>query len=239
MCASECVLKTLACRGLRVGPSKDQKTADVWKKDVWDFQAFSQTLIELRFAMGNEGKHGKKLNSQTWPGTPRRPSPRHPRPPEKNSRFSRWAGVLQWAPHQQLELKDLGGQGCAGNAYLPWGCSLEGGQHASYGACTFIQGACRSSALRCLRFDLASQTKTRPICKLVREKGCLYSGFRVFFLERRRLIHKTSQLRENHWFLWITLVLQRKHFQFRKGPLVRKRLPIGLFFVAWFAWTDL
>ena len=59
-----------------------QKAADVWKKDVWDFQAFSQTSLELRFALGYEGKDGKNLNSQTWPGTPRRPSPRHPRPPD-------------------------------------------------------------------------------------------------------------------------------------------------------------
>ena len=60
----------------------DQKTADVWKKDVWDFQAFSQTFLELRFSLGNDGKGGRNLNSQTWPGTPRRPSPRHPQPPE-------------------------------------------------------------------------------------------------------------------------------------------------------------
>ena len=33
-----------------------QKAADVWKKDVWDFQAFSQTSLELRFLLGNEGK---------------------------------------------------------------------------------------------------------------------------------------------------------------------------------------
>ena len=59
-----------------------QKAADVWKKDVWDFQAFSQTFLELRFSLGNEGKDGKNLNSQTWPGTPRRPSFRHPRPPD-------------------------------------------------------------------------------------------------------------------------------------------------------------
>ena len=57
-----------------------QKAADVWKKDVWDFQSFSQTSLELRFSLGNEGKDGKNLNSQTWPGTPRRPSSRHPRP---------------------------------------------------------------------------------------------------------------------------------------------------------------
>ena len=26
---------------------QSQKTADVWKKDVWDFQAISQTFLEL------------------------------------------------------------------------------------------------------------------------------------------------------------------------------------------------
>ena len=55
-----------------------QKAADVCKKEVWDFQVFSQTFFELRFSLGNEGKDGKNLNSQTWPGTPRRPSSRHP-----------------------------------------------------------------------------------------------------------------------------------------------------------------
>ena len=58
-----------------------QKSADVWKKDVWDFQGSSQTFSELEFSLGNEGKEGRNLNSQTWPGSPRRPSPRHPRPP--------------------------------------------------------------------------------------------------------------------------------------------------------------
>ena len=54
---------------------RDQNAADTWKKDVWDFQVFSQTFFELRFSLENEGKDGKNLNSQTWPGTPRRPSP--------------------------------------------------------------------------------------------------------------------------------------------------------------------
>ena len=43
-----------------------QKAADVWKKEVWDFQMFSQTFFELQFSLGNEGKDGKNLNSQTW-----------------------------------------------------------------------------------------------------------------------------------------------------------------------------
>ena len=59
-----------------------QKAVDVWKKDVWDFQAFSQTFFELRFSLGSEGEDCRNLSSQTWPGSPRRSSSRHPRPPE-------------------------------------------------------------------------------------------------------------------------------------------------------------
>ena len=32
---------------------------DVWKKDFWDFQVFSQTFLELRYSLGNEGKDSK------------------------------------------------------------------------------------------------------------------------------------------------------------------------------------
>ena len=46
--------------------------ADVCSKDVWDLQAFSQTFFELQFSLGNEGKEGKNLSSQTRPGSPRR-----------------------------------------------------------------------------------------------------------------------------------------------------------------------
>ena len=56
-----------------------QRADDVWKKDVWGaFPDIFRTAISL----GNEGKDGKNLSSQTWPGSPRRPSPRHPRPPD-------------------------------------------------------------------------------------------------------------------------------------------------------------
>ena len=64
--------------------SETRKAADVSKKDVWDFQVFSQTFFELRFSLGTERKDVKNLNSQTWPGTPRRPPPRHPRPSYKH-----------------------------------------------------------------------------------------------------------------------------------------------------------
>ena len=42
------------------------------------------TFFELRFSLVGEGKEGKNLSSQTWPGNSRRPSPRHLRPPDKN-----------------------------------------------------------------------------------------------------------------------------------------------------------
>ena len=35
-----------------------------------------------QFSLGNEGKDSNNLNSQTWPGSPRRPSSRHPLPPD-------------------------------------------------------------------------------------------------------------------------------------------------------------
>ena len=39
-------------------------------------------IFKLRFSLRNKGKSGKNLSSPTWPGSPRRPSPRHPRPPD-------------------------------------------------------------------------------------------------------------------------------------------------------------
>ena len=63
-------------------PSLIRRIADVWWKDVWDFQVFSQTFFELRFSLGDEGKEGDNLTSQTWPGSPRCPSPRHPPLPD-------------------------------------------------------------------------------------------------------------------------------------------------------------
>ena len=42
-----------------------QKAANVWKKDVWEFQALSQTFLELRFSLGNEGV-GKNLTSANF-----------------------------------------------------------------------------------------------------------------------------------------------------------------------------
>ena len=63
-----------------------RKTADVWKKDVWDIHALSQMFRELRFFLGNEGNDGKNLSSQTWPGSPTRPPCRHPRPSNMGKR---------------------------------------------------------------------------------------------------------------------------------------------------------
>ena len=78
----------IAVKWVNLISARNQKAADVWKKDVWDFQAFSRTFLELRFSLGDEGKDGKNLNSQTWPGTPRPPSSRHPRPLEERWRIT-------------------------------------------------------------------------------------------------------------------------------------------------------
>ena len=49
-----------------------QKAADVCKKDVWDFQVFSQTFFELRFSLGNEGKRRQEpeLPDLAWNSQP-------------------------------------------------------------------------------------------------------------------------------------------------------------------------
>ena len=54
--------------------------ADVWEKDVWDFQA-----KELRFLptfLQFLGKIAVQKMSGKTPGSPRHPSSRHPRPSE-------------------------------------------------------------------------------------------------------------------------------------------------------------
>ena len=43
---------------------------------------FPRHLLNCVFFVGNEREDCKNLNSQTWPGTHRRPSSRHPWPPE-------------------------------------------------------------------------------------------------------------------------------------------------------------
>ena len=72
-------------------PRRPGKVKNIWvfsgicfqkAADVWNFQARSQTFLVLRFSLGIEGKDGKHLSSQTWPGSPRHPSPRHLRPPD-------------------------------------------------------------------------------------------------------------------------------------------------------------
>ena len=68
--------------------------------DVWDFQVFSQTFFELRFSLGNEGRDGKNLNSQTWPGTTRRPSPRHLQPSYSGKKESVSCAVKKEREHQ-------------------------------------------------------------------------------------------------------------------------------------------
>ena len=47
----------------------------------WGFWRSSEFM---QFSLGNEGKDGRNLSSQTWLGSPRRPSPRHPRPLERS-----------------------------------------------------------------------------------------------------------------------------------------------------------
>ena len=62
---------------------KDRKVADVWKKDVWEFQAKSGSSGSCRLFLYFLGKSAVQKMSGSTPGSPRHPSCRHPRPSEK------------------------------------------------------------------------------------------------------------------------------------------------------------
>ena len=56
--------------------------ADVWEKDVWDFQAKSGSSGSCRLFLRFLGKITVSEMSGKAPGGPRHPSSRHPRPSE-------------------------------------------------------------------------------------------------------------------------------------------------------------
>ena len=64
-----------ALRGVR-------KVADVWKKDVWEFQAKSGSSGSCRLFLHFLGKIAVRKTSGRTSGSPRHPSCRHPRPSE-------------------------------------------------------------------------------------------------------------------------------------------------------------
>ena len=57
-----------------------QVVADVWKKDVWEFQAKSGSSGSWRLFLHFLGRIRVQEMSGKTPGSPRRPSSRHPRP---------------------------------------------------------------------------------------------------------------------------------------------------------------
>ena len=54
--------------------------ADVWEKDVWEFQAKSGSSGSCRLFLHFLGKIAVQELSGKTPGSPRHPSSRHPRP---------------------------------------------------------------------------------------------------------------------------------------------------------------
>ena len=58
----------------------DRVVADVWEKDVWEFQADFGSSGSYRFFLHFLGKIAVQEMSGKMPGTPRHPSSRHPRP---------------------------------------------------------------------------------------------------------------------------------------------------------------
>ena len=57
-----------------------RKVADVWEKDVWEFQAKSGSSGSCRLFLHFLGKIAVRKMSGRTPGSPRHPSSRHPRP---------------------------------------------------------------------------------------------------------------------------------------------------------------
>ena len=53
-------------------PNFSSETRGCWKKDVWHFEAFSKTIIEVRVSLGNVRKQSKNYNSQSCLGNPKR-----------------------------------------------------------------------------------------------------------------------------------------------------------------------
>ena len=56
--------------------------ADVWEKDVWEFQVKSGSSGSWRLFLHFLGKIGVQKMSGKTPESPRHPSSRHPRPSE-------------------------------------------------------------------------------------------------------------------------------------------------------------
>ena len=90
-----------------------QRTSDY---QIHPEQSHNSPSFVSQFSLGNEGKEGQSLSSQTWPGSPRRPSPRYPRPPDSSLEFpsrvqpglpkpysSRYLSFPEFSPPQHWE----------------------------------------------------------------------------------------------------------------------------------------
>ena len=64
---------------------ENRKVEDVWKKDVWEFQAKSGSSGSCRLFLHFLGKIAVRKTSGRTPGSPRHPSCRHRRPSEKSA----------------------------------------------------------------------------------------------------------------------------------------------------------
>ena len=89
--------KEIPSRNLR--KIKNRTVADVWEKDVWEFQAKSGSSSSCRLFLHFLGKIGVQGMSGKTPG-----SPRHPRPSEKGQ-ASVWKKGKD--PHPQDKIQHL------------------------------------------------------------------------------------------------------------------------------------
>ena len=78
----QCTGKQMRIPPFPLPPLKCRVVADVWEKDVWDFQAKSGSSGSCRLLPDFLGKIAVQEMSGKTPGTPRHPSSRRPRPSE-------------------------------------------------------------------------------------------------------------------------------------------------------------
>ena len=81
--------------------SQNWVVADVWEKDVWEFQAKSGSSGSCRLFLHFRGKTGVQEMSGKTPGGPRHPSSRHP-----SSRHP-WPSDKKWIPKSDLTSREI------------------------------------------------------------------------------------------------------------------------------------
>ena len=137
--------------------------ADVWEKDVWEFQGRSGSSGSCRLFLHFLGKIAVQKMSGKTPGSPRHPSSRHPRPSEK---FNFLPGVV-FAKECEFLLVSLGeclGSGSGGwwGVVFPWKIRGKGKGVGGGGGVGTGKGSGKSTRKLCRNYPLAIYALVSP-----------------------------------------------------------------------------